>query len=385
MINQTMRMLLKSSAITLTLTFSAQLQGQETYYPAAGDWERRTPQSQGLDVERLASAVTLAQENTVVEPHNMSEFITRSFGREPRFSIVGPVKRREEGSGLIIKNGYIVAEWGDLEREDMTFSVTKSYLSTMAGLAFDEGLLDDMQEPVKNKFPHESFDLEHNSSITWEHFLQQTSDWSGTLWGKPDWADRPANFDPKIAINREMHAPGTFYKYNDTRVNMLAYSLLNVWRQPLDDVLREKIMQPIGASNEWEWHGYLNSWVDIDGQRMQSPSGGAHWGGGFFISTYDHARFGYLFLRNGNWEGNQLISRQWIEAATTPSEVNPSYGYMWWLNTDGAVVEAAPASAFYGSGAGGNYIWVDQENDLLVVMRWVPRLARVMSALYAAL
>ena len=311
------------------------LQAQNNiYFPPNGQWERRPPESLQIDAEKLAAAIELAKKNTVVEPHDMNQFIENGFGREPLFSILGPTKRREQGSGLIIRKGYIVGEWGDIEREDMTFSVTKSYLSSMAGLAYDDGLISDVREKVKNTFPHESFNQPHNESITWEHFLQQNSDWSGTLWGKPDWADRPVNFDPAIAINRDMHEPGTFYKYNDTRVNMLAYSLLNIWRRPLDNILKKRIMDPIGASDEWKWHGYRNSWIEIDGKRMQSPSGGGHWGGGFFISTLDHARYGYLFMNNGNWNGQQLISEDWIKLATTPSSTNPRYGYLWWLNTN---------------------------------------------------
>ena len=61
-------------------------------------------------------------------------------------------------------------------------------------------------------------------------------------------------------------------------------------------------MEPIGASSTWRWYGYENSWVEIDGQKVQSVSGGGHWGGGMFINAYDMARFGYLFLRNGKWK-----------------------------------------------------------------------------------
>ncbi|MEC9415224.1 MAG: serine hydrolase [Pseudomonadota bacterium] len=375
--------LIKSKKLALLLFSLALAQithsKNHAYFPPPGEWERKTPESLGLSTQKLLKAIDLAKKNTVVEPHDMSKFIENSFGKEPLFSIMGPVKSRENGSGIVIYRGYIVAEWGDIEREDMTFSVTKSYLSTIAGLAYDEGLISDTKEKVKISFPHKSFSDAHNESITWENFLHQNSDWSGTLWGKPDWADRPANYDPKIAINRVMHQPGSFYKYNDTRVNMLAFSLLNLWRRPLDDILKEQIMDPIGASNEWQWHGYRNSWVEIDGKRMQSPSGGGHWGGGFFISTLDHARYGYLFMNNGKWNDQQLISKDWIKMATTPSSTNSRYGYLWWLNTNHAVSNA-PTSAFYASGAGGNYIWIDQENQLLIVMRWVRNMREVLAA-----
>ena len=80
----------------------------------------------------------------------------------------------------------------------------------------------------------------------------------------------------------------------------LALLATNLWRNPLPKILKENVMDPIGASNTWRWHGYKNSWIVLDGQNIQSVSGGGHWGGGMFINALDHARFGYLFLRNGD-------------------------------------------------------------------------------------
>ena len=99
------------------------------------------------------------------------------------------------------------------------------------------------------------FESEHNAPITWDHLLRQTSDWQGTLWGKPDWADRPEGERPADYPNRKLSPPGTRYKYNDVRVNVLALAALHVWRRPLPEILREEVMDPIGASNTWRWHG----------------------------------------------------------------------------------------------------------------------------------
>ena len=286
---------------------------------------------------------------------------------------------------MIVRSGYIVAEWGDTDRVDMTFSVTKSYLSTVAGLALEDGLIRDVKDPLATYVRDEKFDSEHNAQITWEHLLQQTSDWSGELWDKPDWCDRPVGRDREKWPNREMHVPGTHFKYNDVRVNLLGYCLTNVWREPLPVVLRERIMDPIGASPTWRWHGYENSWITLDGQKIQSVSGGGHWGGGMFISTRDHARFGYLFLRNGNWNGKQLISSDWIDSLRKPSKANAEYGYMWWLNPDRKKFPEAPESCFYASGFGGNYIYIDPENDLLIVLRWTPDIAGVVSRVIEAI
>ncbi|MBI4012567.1 MAG: hypothetical protein HY359_09685 [Candidatus Rokubacteria bacterium] len=100
---------------------------------------------------------------------------------------------------------------------------------------------------------------------------------------------------------RALRPPGTFFEYNDVRVNRLRLSLLQVFlfRRPLPEVLRAGVMHPIGASEGWEWPGYRNSWVEIDGRRMQSVPGGEHWGGGLMIGPRDHARLGYLVLRKG--------------------------------------------------------------------------------------
>jgi len=102
--------------------------------------------------------------------------------------------------------------------------------------------------------------------------------------------------------------------------DVLAYSLLHVYRKPLPMVIKDRIMDPIGASTTWRWYGYENSNIPIDGIEMQSVSGGGHHGGGLFINTLDHARFGLLFARRGNWSGDQLISENWINEMVEPSE-----------------------------------------------------------------
>ena len=299
--------------------------------------------------------------------------ILRGFSKEPYHKILGPTKKRGGPAGMILKNGYQIASWGSVERVDMTFSVTKSYLSTVAGLAVDQNLIS-LKEKVSKIIWNSTFDGNHNSQITWEHLLNQSSDWSGTLWGGHDWADRPPS---KGSIddwkNRAFSIPGTQFEYNDVRVNLLAYSLLNVWRKPLPKVLKEYIMDPIGASSSWRWYGYNNSWIELDGHRSQSVSGGGHSGGGLFINTLDHARFGLLFLNDGDWNGNQLISKNWIKDATTPSPAEISYGYMWWLNKKGTnrFWEGVPQNVFYAAGFGGNYIVIIPDEDIVIITRWL--------------
>jgi hypothetical protein len=146
------------------------------YYPGKGNnWERRQPEDLGMDPVLLKRAVEFAKVNGWTGPKDLSQAIKRSFGREPFSSITGPTRERGATNGIIIRNGYIVAEWGDTRRVDMTFSVTKSYLSTTAGLALDHGLIKDVHEPVKIYVTDGKFDSEHNQKITWHHLLNQTS------------------------------------------------------------------------------------------------------------------------------------------------------------------------------------------------------------------
>lgn len=342
------------------------------YFPTKAEWNQRNPKEVGMSQSAIEQAVEFAKTNEYSGAKDLRLAILESFSIEPYHELQGPTKERGGPAGMIIKNGCVVSTWGDINRVDMTFSVTKSYLSTTAGLAFDDGLIASVQDKVSNYVWDGTFDGEHNAKITWEHLLQQTSDWSGNLFGLYDWADRP---DRNKKLDdwryRELHEPGTNFKYNDVRVNILSYSLLNVWRKPLPQVLKERVMDPIGASTTWRWYGYDDSWVVMDGVRMQSVSGGGHHGGGVFISTTDHARFGLLFARNGNWNGQQLISKKWIEMLQVSSTANESYGYMWWLNKGERNWEGVPDHVYYAAGFGGNFIVVDQKNDLVIVTRWL--------------
>ena len=340
----------------------------EPAHYSPGNWghcETRTPAEVGMNPDRLAKAIAYSKSHETDRPKDLDRAIRMSIASQAYDELIGPTKPRGSNNGLIVRNGYIVAEWGDTRRVDMTFSATKSYLSTTAGLAWDRGMIHDLHDPVKRYVADDLFASQHNGLITWHMLLNQTSEWEGTLWGKPDWAP------VWNGTMRELHMPGTHWQYNDVRVNCLAAALLQVWREPLPRVLKRLVMDPIDASPTWRWHGYRNSWIELDGTRMQSVSGGGHWGGGLWINTRDHARFGYLFLRRGKWNDKQLISEEWIDRMTTPTDIKPTYGYMWWLNPDQERIAGAPETSFAAVGAGTNMVWIDPQHDLLVVVRWI--------------
>ena len=356
--------------ICMTTSF---LLAQQLYFPPANDWQSKSPQELGINKEKLQEAIDFAEANEYSGSRDLRIAILKGFAHEPYHQLLGKTKKRGGPAGIILKNGYIVAQWGDVNRVDMTFSVTKSYLSTVAGLAIDKGLITDVDNKVGEMIWDGTFGGVRNNKITWRHLLTQSSDWSGSLWGGKDWADRPPKEggvdDWKM---RKFNEPGTVMEYNDVRVNVLAYSLLQVWRKPLPMILNEKIMSPIGASPTWRWYGYNNSFTNVDGVMMQSVSGGGHSGGGLFINTLDHARFGLLFLRDGNWNGQQLISKKWVNEVQQPSKANSSYGYMWWINGQGRRHwEGVSEKVYYAAGFGGNYIVIDKEHDVVIVTRWL--------------
>lgn len=380
-------------AFCLIAAFAAASFSQSMYFPPAGDWARRPPEQVKMDAARLKEAIDFAVASEAKAPRDLELAHYQTFGREPFGEAVGAFKSRGAATGIILRNGYIVAEWGAPERVDMTFSVTKSFVSTVVGLALDRKLIKNLNDraadysaPVAVYNPNQKFDsadafgkakmldlfdTEHNRNITWDSLLRQTSDWEGTLWNKPDWADRPDR-DANNWLNRKRNNPGAVYEYNDVRVNLLALAALNVWRKPLPQVLKENVMDEIGVSNSWRWLGYENSWIVMDGQIVQSVSGGGHWGGGMFISATDLARFGLLSLNRGKWGKKQILSEEFFKQATTPTPAQPTYGFMnYFLNTDKKLYPNAPAAAFAHVGNGANIIYIDPENNLVAVVRWI--------------
>jgi CubicO group peptidase (beta-lactamase class C family) len=363
------------------------------YVPPAGAWEQKSPSAVGLDSAKLAEAIAFAIAKESRTPRDLELNHYNTFGREPLGDPIGPLPPRGGATGVIVRRGYVVATWGNPDANETTNSVTKSFLSTVVGLAVDDGRIRSVHDTVAKYVPPiwrarpngtgyardwpsqgqllMPFDSPHNKRLTWDHLLRQVSDWEGTLWGKPEWADRPTG-TPTEWTTRPRKEPGSTYEYNDTRVNVLALAALQVWRRPLPDVLKERIMDPIGASNMWRWYGYENSWIVLDGHEVQSVSGGGHWGGGLVLNAWDMARYGLLTLRRGNWGGQQLLSDAWITQALTPTPAQQTYGFMnWFVNTDRAYVPAAPPQAFVHVGAGNNIIYVDPVNDLVAVVRWI--------------
>jgi CubicO group peptidase (beta-lactamase class C family) len=333
-----------------------------------------------IDESLLAAAVAGAVERESAGPRDMESYLNGILSSQSHRTLLGPYRDGSGPSGVVVHRGQTVADWGDPAMIEMSFSATKTYLSVVAGVAFDRGLIADVHAPVGLTVDDPAFASARNALITWDHLLRQTSQWDATLWDLPWWAD------PQGGQAREAHlgAPGSAFAYNDVRVNLLALALTRLFGESLADVLRRDVMDPIGGSSTWEWHGYENSVVEIDGRPVESVSGGAHWGGGLWMSALDHARLGQLYLHRGRWDGRQVISEQWVDASLTPAATNRDYGMLWWLNHRGRIFPDAPTGYCARGNLGRQLLWVDPARDLVVVSRWSDDVGTLLAQVSAA-
>jgi CubicO group peptidase (beta-lactamase class C family) len=296
----------------------------------------------------------------------------------PYNRLYGPVHGRGPVSGVIFHKHVMLAEWGQPRKADLTFSVAKTYLALLAGIAFDQGLLPDVHEPVLQKCPGIGFEGERLNRITWHHLLQQTSEWEGTCLGIPEQVDRyrwltyqPGKADGIKGDARPLGEPGSRFEYNDVRINQLSLALLHLFKRPLPEVFEEFFRKPLGCTGEFQWVGYEQGWTDVNGQRMMSVPGGSHWGGGVSISARDQALIGMMLMGNGYFKGQQILSAKWLDMMQQSCDVASYYGYLIWLNKDGALFKDAPRSSWFALGAGSSVTWVDPKLELVCIMRWI--------------
>ncbi len=332
------------------------------------------PAALGFDPARLAEAVAFAAAHDSPVPRDLlSHLENGQFELPPDNEVLGPTAPRGGPNGLILRDGVLAARWGDTRQVDMTFSVAKSCLSLLAGLATGDGLLPDLDAPVAGSVPHDAFRGDRNGRVTWRMLLTQTSEWEGSLFGKADRIDRGRDLAREgrgTKGERLLVEPGEHWEYNDVRVNALSLGLLHLFRRPLPDVWRDRVMRPIGASPDWRWEAYRTATVEVGGVPMPSVPGGGHWGGGIFTHAEDQARIGLLVLTDGVWGDRRILPEGWVAASGVPVPLNPDYGLLWWLNRTGRFPEADRASLL-AVGAGGNVIWIEPATGIVAVFRWL--------------
>jgi hypothetical protein len=180
--------------LCIGITATAQV---KTYFPPADNWERKTLTSLRIDSNLINDAIQYALTHETKFPKNLMLTQAMQFGKEPFSDPIGPMADRGPSSGVIVYKGYIIAEWGNTNAVEMVHSVTKTFLSTVVGLAFEKGLIRSINDKVYTYLPPIElanapitsdqnpitqtsfiypFETEHNRKINWNHLLRQTSD-----------------------------------------------------------------------------------------------------------------------------------------------------------------------------------------------------------------
>ena len=258
---------------------------------------------------------------------------------------------------------------------DITNSVTKTFLTTVVGLAWQKGLIHDVNDYARDYMPADVdlFEAPHNQTIKWDHLLRQTSDWQGTLWGKPDWADRPDGRETRgLAESQAVGAGDALQVQRRARERDGAARRSQVWRKSLPDVLREEVMEPIGASSTWRWYR-LRELVGRGG-RQEGPVGERRRPLG--------RRHVHQLLRHGPLRPAVPAQRHVEGSHDRVGEMDPDGAHAGVGQHDlrlrelvsehraqAAARRAETAVRFVGNGS--NIIYIDWENDVVAVFRWI--------------
>lgn len=283
---------------------------------------------------------------------------------------------------VIIHHGYLVAEWYGLPAMPTTtfdgWSSTKSSTGIAFGLLLDDsrnhklphGEQIDLDTPIYDYVP-EGFPLSdpEKKKITLRHILSMTSGIAGEGHGLIGLSDAPGGGDYEIALGRQPNRfghsadklvaePGTHWEYSDAGFAHLSLFFYHASGRELFDFMKERVFDPIGIQNVgWDRQGGVNGNI--------GPHNNAH--SGLRFSARDFARLGYLMGHDGRWRDKQIVPHWWIETATKSSQqINPSYGYTFWVNTDGVLWPSAPRDAFAFRGFTASRLYVVPSMDLVV-------------------
>lgn len=306
--------------------------GGSDYWPGES-WETSAPEEQGMDSEKLADMLKYIQNGQ----HNIHSIV-------------------------LIRNGHMIMDANFYPyKSDVRHAVnscTKSITSALLGIAAEEGLIGSSDDKVIDFFPDRNIQNmdARKKGLSLKHLLTMTAglDWSenGSYGYEDSWmqmtrSNNPVNYFLEAPM---LENPGTSFYYNTGASHMLSAILQNVTAGKTYDYARKKLFEPIGIKDVY-WS------EDREGINI----GGA----GIFMTPRDMARFGYLFLRNGNWGHKQVIPEGWVQKATEKQIDTPSglagrygYGYQWWMNSFGG---------YSARGYGGQYIFVLPQYDIVAV------------------
>jgi CubicO group peptidase (beta-lactamase class C family) len=314
----------------------------------AKDWQQVSPESQGLSAARLDAAADYLRENS--GPDGVDQLV-------------------------IVRNGYLVWKGPQIDKMHGVWSATKSFTSTVLGLLIDDGkatldtLARDHVPAMAAAYP----------KVTLRHFTTMTSGYrarNDEPRGSYRHGPSPTPFDP---CDKPLFAPGSQYAYWDSAMNQFGNVLTRIAGEPVEDLLRRRIAEPIGMDPaQWDWGDFGT----IDGITVNGGSGNSN--KHMFISARQMARFGHLFLNRGNWDGRQLLSERWVEEATkshvpamlavwpdSGADGRGTYGFNWWTNGPKPNGQrkwpGAPAGTYAASGYNNNDMFVIPEWNMVIV------------------
>lgn len=261
---------------------------------------------------------------------------------------------------LIVRHGELVYEKYFIrtvnpDRRVHIFSITKSFLSALVGIAMDQGILDSLDHKVIEYFPeyfYPTTDL-RMSQVTLRELLTMSA---GFLWQEDGpietrWMETGNLVEASINLDF-MDEPGTAFNYSSAHTQLLSAILTKLTGEPLRDFARRNLFSPMGiTSKDWNWGRddqgyYLGGW-------------------GMNLRTRDLARFGYLYMNNGMWNGQQVVSEEWVRESTSPqidTGWGPKYGYLWWIHPS----EHIPT--YEAIGYGGQSLYLVPSLDMVIVV-----------------
>ena len=298
------------------------------YWPTDG-WRSTTPEEQGMDSEKLAQMVE----------HIRTE-------------------KLDLHSLLIVRNGYLVSELYiypySAEQAHWVFSVTKSVIGTLVGIAIQQGYLKDVHQTLFSLLPDQEAENldEEKKAITLEDLLTMTSGLDCNENPAPGEAFMQASTNwVQFMLDQPVVAqPGTKFNYCTSAVQLLSAVLQNATGMSARQFANQNLFAPLGIEPA------------LEARWPSDPQGVTIGGYGLALTPSEMAKLGYLFLNQGQWDGNTVVPADWVAASTT-SHVNrgdkEGYGYLWWIDPQGKYYAAL--------GRGGQHIFVYPTENLMVV------------------
>jgi len=305
---------------------------EREYWPTSG-WKISTPEMQGMDSAKLLIA---------------EEFIQNRL--PDAFSL------------LVVKNGYLVFEkyysWGSPEKYAVVHSVTKSVTSALIGIALDKGYLNSVDQKLIEFFPEYITDESdpRKKEISLKHLLTMSA---GFRWNDRGPSMRNWYYSSdwvKFAVQLpQENNPGDIFNYNSSTSHLLSVILSKSTKTSTLDFAKQNLFEPLGIQSAY-WH--------------QDPQGYYIGGFGLGLSARDLAKFGFLYLNNGYWNGQSIVSESWVKESTGqqiqtfshPIYGTFGYGYQWWVK------KVDCCSSFRAWGRRGQFLVVVPELDLVIAV-----------------